>query len=200
MARRPGAGGDIEANRSVLTEQYERSILQSCAARPADAHTAASVHSATSRFIERFGLLFERDGFTRIAGRITALLLVADRALSLDELAELLSVSKASASTEARRLVDRGLLVRTSRLGDRRDYYEFAPDGFRPILQARVEALRRLSTLIAEAERLPGLTSQVRRRIDEWSEVHAAMGDALTSLLARWKVDVPASPPTITHR
>lgn len=154
------------------------------------------MHPATSRFIERFGLLFEREGFSRIAGRITALLLVADGPRSLDEIAESLSVSKASVSTEARRLEDRGLLVRSSRPGDRRDYYEFAPEGFRPILQARIEALQRLGSLITEGKRLPGLAPGTRRRIDEWQEIHEAMGDAMTALLARWNHGALASPTT----
>lgn len=158
------------------------------------------MNSATSRFVERFGLLFEREGFSRIAGRITALLLVTDGARSLDELAETLAVSKASVSTEARRLEDRGLLVRSHRPGDRRDYYEFAPGGFRPILQARVEALQRLGTLIGEAERLPGLTDATRRRVEEWIEVHEAMIEAMTTLLSRWGQGVSTASPTSSHR
>ena len=52
----------------------------------------------SSRFTDRLAMLFEHDGQPPIAGRIFGLLLLSDEALSLDELAESLGVSKASAS------------------------------------------------------------------------------------------------------
>jgi hypothetical protein len=49
----------------------------------------------TTRFTDRLAMLFENDGQPPIAGRIFGLLLLSDDALSLDELAEDLGVSKA---------------------------------------------------------------------------------------------------------
>jgi DNA-binding transcriptional regulator GbsR (MarR family) len=141
---------------------------------------------ATSRFIERFGLMFEQEGFARIAGRVTAFLLVATGPQSLDEIADALGVSKASVSTEARRLEAKGLIARTSRPGDRRDYYEFAPDGFRTTLQSRVEATRRFGALLADARQLPLVSDEARTRVNEWSEFNTAMTESLATLLERW--------------
>lgn len=142
--------------------------------------------ASTSRFIERFGLLFEQEGLPRIAGRMTALMLVSDDPRSLDEIADALGVSKASVSTDARRLETKGFLVRTSRHGDRRDYYVMAPDGFRTMLRARIESLHRFTTLLRDAERLPAASDGVRHRVTEWNEFHRAMVESMTGLLTRW--------------
>jgi DNA-binding transcriptional regulator GbsR (MarR family) len=147
---------------------------------------------ARTRFVERFGLLFEEEGFPRIAGRLTAHLLVSDREQSLDEIADALGVSKASVSTDARRLEAKGIIERTSRPGDRRDYYRVAPDGFRTMLQARLESLRRFDAVLRDAGQL-SVPSAVRRRITEWSEFHQSMIDAFTTVLAR--LEPPAGAP-----
>ena len=141
---------------------------------------------ATSRFIERFGLMFEQEGFPRIAGRVTAFLLVSSGPQSLDEIADALGVSKASVSTDARRLEAKGLIARTSRPGDRRDYYEFAPDGFRTTLQSRLDVTRRFGALLAEARQLPLASDDVRTRVNEWSDFNMAMTESLAALLERW--------------
>ncbi len=141
---------------------------------------------ASTRFIERFGLLFEKEGVPRIAGRLTGLLLVVDTELSLDEIAELLGVSKASVSTDARRMEAKGFLVRTSRPGDRRDYYAIAPDGFHTMLHARLEALRHTLSLCEEARRLPVKSVVVRNRLDEWTDFTNAMIESLSTVLAAW--------------
>ena len=57
--------------------------------------------AATTQFTDRMGLLFEAEGRPRIAGRIFGYLLLSDDPRSLDQLADSLRVSKASASTNA---------------------------------------------------------------------------------------------------
>src|SRR5688500_20277412 len=76
-----------------------------------------------SRFVERSGLIAEREGFSRIAGRIFGLLLLSPTELSLEEIAARLGVSRASVSTEARRLQDHGTVARTRRPAGRTAHY-----------------------------------------------------------------------------
>jgi hypothetical protein len=71
-------------------------------------------------FIERVGLQFEGMGIPRIGGRIFGLLLVAERPLALDDLAELLLVSRASVSTNLRLFVHLGFLEAVPVAGERR--------------------------------------------------------------------------------
>ena len=78
---------------------------------------------AVQQFVERMGLICEKEGIARSAGRIFGLLLVSGRPYSLDELAEKLQASKAGVSTNCRMLEQFGMIERVSSLGDRRDFY-----------------------------------------------------------------------------
>ena len=60
------------------------------------------------QFIERMGIYFEHLELPRITGRILGLLMVADRPLSLDNMAAALQVSRASASTNIRMAIHFG--------------------------------------------------------------------------------------------
>ena len=82
--------------------------------------------SASTRFVEQFGLISQESGDTRISGRIVGLLLVEGQALSLAQICERLGVSKASVSTNARLLARRGAIKLTTQAGDRQDYYELS--------------------------------------------------------------------------
>lgn len=147
-------------------------------------------------FVERLGLHLSNEGMPLIAGQVTAYLLVSEGPRSLDEMATALGVSRASVSTDTRRLVDKGLLVRLTMPGDRRTYYAFAPDGFRTMLAARIRALSSLRDLLDDAARLPAVqgSEEVRDRVTEWNDFHGAVIDALHDLIARWN-DRPATTP-----
>jgi DNA-binding transcriptional regulator GbsR (MarR family) len=58
---------------------------------------------------------------------------------SLDNLVELLQVSKASVSTNARLLEVRGVVEKIQLAGDRRDFYQVAPDARERMLRHMVE-------------------------------------------------------------
>jgi DNA-binding transcriptional regulator GbsR (MarR family) len=124
-----------------------------------------------------------------IAGRVTAYLLVSEGPRSLDEIATALGVSRASVSTDARRLEEKGLLLRLSLPGDRRTYYSFAPDGFRTALQGRIRSLARFKESLENAESLPAATesTEVRARLEEWIDFHVAVIDSMEELLEKWK-------------
>lgn len=95
---------------------------------------------------EEFGLLYEEMGGTRMAGRISAWLLLCEPPVqSLTEIADALGVSKAAVSTTARALLQAGLVERVSEPGRRGDYYRYAPGHMDAVLRPdRIEALRRL--------------------------------------------------------
>ena len=114
------------------------------------------MHPANQQFIEKMGLFFEADGAPRISGRILGLLLLTPGDCSLDDLADELQVSKASVSTNARLLESWGAVERTSRPGDRRDYYRIADDVEARMLERRLERMRSMRGLIEEGRRTGG--------------------------------------------
>ena len=145
-----------------------------------------------SAFVERAGCVCERDGLPRIAGRILGLLLVSAEPLSLDVIAERLGVSRASVSTDARRLVDQGVLERVGRPGDRRDYYQMAADSPQRSLEQRLGAVRHFLALLDDAQRLPEQEPEVRERLQDTAALYREVMDATAAVLDRWRARVPA--------
>jgi DNA-binding transcriptional regulator GbsR (MarR family) len=138
-------------------------------------------------FVGEMGLTFEADGFTRIGGRLFGHLLLAERPLSLDEIAETLQVSKASVSTDARRLFEKGVVVRSGRPGDRRDYWEIAPDFFASLMEYRVERWRRLNMVVGELKRRsPAPSAAVRARLRYMEDVYAYISSRVDDALESW--------------
>ena len=146
----------------------------------------------TSRFTDRLAVLFENDGQPPIAGRIFGLLLLSDDALSLDELAEDLGVSKASASTNARLLAQLGVVEQVRRPGSRRDYYRMVPDLFERSMAQRLARWQRFTEAIGEGRRtLPLPSVEVRDRLERYESALSYMADAIGRAMLQWRA-VPA--------
>jgi DNA-binding transcriptional regulator GbsR (MarR family) len=79
-------------------------------------------------------------GFPKGMGAIFAVLYLSPTAMSLDEIVTETGLTKGAISTEIRALARMGLVHRSSKLGDRKDYYEAESDFFasiRSILKER---------------------------------------------------------------
>ena len=79
-------------------------------------------------------------GFPKGMGAIFAVLYLSPTALSLDEIVRETGLTKGAVSTEIRALARMGLVHRSSKLGDRKDYYEAEADFYaaiRAILRER---------------------------------------------------------------
>lgn len=143
---------------------------------------------AQRTFIDRMGQATESDGLSPIAGRLFALLLLSDAPRSLDELAADLGVSKASVSTDARRLLERGIVERSSPPGDRRDYYELAPEFFAQVIRSRVSRWRSLHGLVgAMRDDSRTLSPVVRDRFASIDEIHSFVVERVDAALADWE-------------
>ncbi len=142
---------------------------------------------AHERFIEDVGLAAEADGLPRIAGRLFGYLLLSPGPRSLDEIADALNVSKGSASTDARLLLSHGWLRRVSNSGDRKDYYEMAPDFFAGIVSYRLARWDALHGLVSDAiTDLSAEPGAVRERLQYLDEVQAFFVDGMRRLLDEW--------------
>jgi DNA-binding transcriptional regulator GbsR (MarR family) len=143
----------------------------------------------TTDFIERMGLALEADGLPRIAGRIFGLLLVSENCRSLDDLAAELRVSKASVSTNARLLEQRGVLERNSRPADRRDYYRVPPDLFSHTMAQRLASWQRFHEAIGQARSdLPIRSRKVLARLEEFEAAYMFLAKAIRDALGHLPV------------
>ena len=142
------------------------------------------------RFVERMGRHFEEEGIPRIGGRLYGFLLLQEEPQSLDRMTEHLRVSKTSVSTNARLLDQWGLVQRVTRPGDRRDYYEAAPDQTRT-LEFRLRHIREMGDLLADAahgfEDRPGLHA----RLAQMRRFNAEALTLLEQLLESWRAQTP---------
>ncbi len=89
-------------------------------------------------FVESIGGYFTQYGLPGIAGRLMGLVIVADRPLSLDDMANALGVSRASISTNIRMIKAIGFVEQVSLPNDRRDYYRCSSDPWGASLRANI--------------------------------------------------------------
>ena len=141
------------------------------------------MHRDVASFIERNGLLWEKDGLPRIAGRIFGLTLVSPDPCSIDDIAESLGVSKASVSNDARLLEQLGFVERVSLPGDRKVYYQITPQSLERAIESRVQRIQEFQQLLDSAMRLPIKGAVVRERIDAHRLAFADLMNALRETL-----------------
>ncbi len=84
-------------------------------------------------FVEGLSHISRFWGFPKGVGAVFAALYLSPAALSLDEIVRETGLTKGAISTDVRALARMGLVHRSSRLGDRKDYYEAETDFYRAI-------------------------------------------------------------------
>jgi DNA-binding transcriptional regulator GbsR (MarR family) len=141
------------------------------------------------QFIEDVGLLLERSGHPRMAGRILGWLLICEPPhQSIDELAEVLDASKASISTMTRLLIQMGLLERVGLPGERRDYFRIKPGAWSELMREMMEEIVMARQL---AERglalLNGKPAELKQRLKEARAMYAFFEEEYPALLERWE-------------
>lgn len=140
-----------------------------------------------ARFLDRMSAICLSEGMPPIAGRVFGLLLFDGGTLSFSELAEQLDVSRASISTSARFLEDRGLLRRVSRPGHRGDFFELPENPYRGLLAGQLDRNRAALTAIndtigdLDGANLPDVT----RRLHEFEAFYLALQDLTNGAISR---------------
>jgi DNA-binding MarR family transcriptional regulator len=95
-----------------------------------------------AEFVDRLGLFMELLGGSRTMGRVYGWLLICDPPRqSLTELAQTLSVSKASVSTVARQLQQGGMIERLPS-PTRQHQYRVTPGGFASVLNTQLSLMK----------------------------------------------------------
>ena len=95
-----------------------------------------------AEFVDRLGLFMELLGGSRTMGRVYGWLLICDPPQqSLTQLAEVLSVSKASVSTVARQLQEGGMIERLPS-ATRQHQYRVTPGGFASVLNTQLSRMK----------------------------------------------------------
>ena len=154
--------------------------------RPAVARRKTESKAALlDEFVERLAVAMEADGLPRIAGRIFALLLLSEDALSLDAIAEAIGASKASASVNARVLEQRGPIERLSLQGDRRDYYRSVSNLFVRTMEQRLAKWQRFHGIVDDGINQLEVSPTIRARMKNFETEYESVRDVLAAALQR---------------
>jgi DNA-binding MarR family transcriptional regulator len=143
-------------------------------------------------YVERWARILEQTGEARITGRIYAHLATAEEPyLSLQELADQLGVSRASVSTNTRRLIGLGMLTRHAVPGSRGEHYALAPTGAASMIQRAAQVAHMLEELAREGVRLQaGVVTPGTQSLRMMAEVYGAVAGDLERR-ARAMTDAP---------
>ena len=126
-----------------------------------------------SQFVEEMGQFLGSMGMTPMAGRMWGYLLICDPAeQTAAQIAEALHASRGAISGTARLLAGPGLVRRTTRPGDRREYFSAPPEGLDSMLASAGAIYRQMREiaergLAATASRTPA----ARARLQEFHDV-----------------------------
>ena len=151
----------------------------------------STMPEAEERFVEEMGQALAGYGMTPMAGRMWGWLLICDPPeQTAADLAEALHASRGSISGTARILTSAGMIRRTTRRGDRREYFSVAPETFEQFLASAGRIYRHFREI---AER--GLTAiedrppESRARLEEFRDVFRFVEVEVPSLVERFLRD-----------
>lgn len=146
-------------------------------------------HFEAMHFVEDMGLLLERQGIPRMAGRIVGWLLICDPPhQSSSQLARMLNASKASISTMTRLLIEMNLVEQVGVPGQRRDHFHIKPGAWDEVMRETLEEIV-LGRQLADRglELLEGKSAELKQRLREAREVYAFFEEEYPALLERWE-------------
>ncbi|OFX05879.1 MAG: ArsR family transcriptional regulator [Alphaproteobacteria bacterium RIFCSPHIGHO2_12_FULL_63_12] len=148
--------------------------------------TPVTLTPAIQRFVLHWGDMGQTWGVNRSVAQIHALLFVAGRPMSAEEIAELLKMARSNVSTSIRDLTNWGLVRRAPVLGDRRDFFEAESDVWE--MTSKIVAIRKareidpvtddLKSFLDDAARDPETSAIAVTRLSELK--------AMIDLLNNW--------------
>lgn len=116
---------------------------------------------AQDRFIATWGQMATTWGISRTMAEVHALLYISGEALNTDEIMERLQISRGNASVSIRALLDWGIVERTHRRGDRKEYFKAEEDVwamFRAIVRERMK--REVEPMLASLYEIRDMTGE----------------------------------------
>jgi DNA-binding transcriptional regulator GbsR (MarR family) len=141
-----------------------------------------------SKFVEEMGQFLGSIGMTPMSGRMWGFLLICEPPeQTAGEIAEELQASRGAISGTARLLASAGLIRRSTRPGDRREYFSAPPEALDSMLASASAIYRQMREiaqrgLSAMSDRSPG----ARARLEEFRDVMAFVEREVPLVIARF--------------
>ncbi len=141
-----------------------------------------------SRFVEEMGSYLGALGMTPMAGRMWGWLLICDPPeQTAADMADALQASRGAISGTARILASAGMIRRTTRRGDRREYFSAPPEALESLLRNGGRIYTELGRIMDHglttiADRPP----EARERLEEMRDVLAFIAQEIPRLVDRF--------------
>ena len=162
--------------------------------------TLADLPEPIRRFVLHWGNMGDRWGVNRSVSQVHALLYVAERPLTAEDIAEALSMARSNVSNSLRELASWQLIRRVPVLGDRRDHFQAETDLWTMV--KRIAAGRKARELdpaaaalrecVADARKDPNVGTQATARLEEMLGFVERLGRWYEQMLSLPKVQVIA--------
>lgn len=146
------------------------------------------MNEAKQRYIEDAGLLFEKFGLTRMAGRAFGYLIVCDKDhVSFNDIMEALQASKGSVSGSMKQLTQIEMAEAITLPGDRKTYYRISKMQIGDILRKRVQQFRLLGELFNRGKETKERTDDVSKWLTEASTFYDWAGEEVDAIIKEWE-------------
>lgn len=130
------------------------------------------------------GIFFQTEGMPRTAGRLLGLMIFDGDAISFSELSKRLRVSRGSISTSSRLLLQAGLIKRTSKPGERQDYFQLADNPYRALIETQISRFQCAHNDVAKTiDAVPQDNRDICQRLGDFCNFFRSMEGGLTSLI-----------------
>jgi DNA-binding transcriptional regulator GbsR (MarR family) len=142
-------------------------------------------------YVEELTLMFEQQGFPRMAGRVLAYLLICDPPhQTMNDLMDALQMSKSSVSSATITLIQYTMVERISMPGIRRDFYRVREDVWNRMLHERVMEIYKMREIAEKGLQLLEDTSQERRsRLYEMYSFYKFFEKEMPIMIQHWEED-----------
>jgi DNA-binding transcriptional regulator GbsR (MarR family) len=144
-----------------------------------------------SRFVEEMGQVLASYGMTPMAGRMWGWLMICEPPeQTAAEIAEALHASRGAISGTARLLANAGLIRRSTRRGDRREYFSAPPETFEMFLQNAGRIYRQFREMAERGlEAIADRPPESRARLQEFRDVFAFVEREVPAVVDRFLRD-----------
>lgn len=177
----------MQTNACGFWVRNEERRFQSILKRPLDVGTpgvdtefvTAALTKAQDQFIAVWGQMAGAWGISRTMAEVHALLFIVGEPMCTDDVMERLQISRGNASMSLRALLDWGIIERSHKRGDRKEYFSAEQDVwalFRAIVRERIA--REVDPLLASLYEIRDMTPADRARRGDGAEDERARIEA----------------------
>jgi DNA-binding transcriptional regulator GbsR (MarR family) len=140
-------------------------------------------------FIDHWSRILATEGMPPVTGRLWAWLLVCEPGdQTAEQIAHAIGASRGAISGAARMLEPSGLVLRTKRRGDRREYWRSAPDAVIRVLESKERQVRpSLDVLDVALAGLADRSDASLQRLQETRDLYAALAASFPAIVQQFK-------------